>query len=163
MKRMLQVQVGVLAIGTLFAWYTVVTDVLRFYDVEGTIFRIKDCAIPNPVTTPCFWGAWAFLLALVLSYRILTGIESSRVQRQKRLFILLIAGTIFAWSNNGYLLYKFYSNLGEHTIGCSGLLVTNPFTTPCSIGASLFLLALIVGTLVRSRLKPVVTPPGPQK
>lgn len=143
--RLLRAQAVVIAIGALFAWYTVVTDFLRFADIEGTIFRVKDCAIPNPVTTPCFWGAWAFLVALVWS---VTVIKMNNALRQKKhqlwLVLFLVVGNIFAWSNAIYGIVSFYKNQSKPTIGCSGLLVTNPFATPCFYGSSFFLAALVV-------------------
>jgi len=152
MKKLLQLQVIVLLVGTLFAWYTVITEFLKFYDVEGTIFRVTDCVFPNPVTTPCFWGAWAFLIALIWAYKILKMSGDEQKINQKRLTWLLIAGTIFAWSNNSYQIVKFYTQVGgEPGIGCSGQLITNPFLTSCNIGATIFLIALVVGFVIRKR------------
>ena len=122
----------ILAGGTIFAWYTVFNDFSRFQRIYGTIFRIENCSIPNPVLTPCFYGAIAFVIALVLSVRKL----------EKPLYVLLIGGTIFAWSNFGYEVYKFYATIGIKT-SCSGVITENVFSTPCFYGALIYLLALI--------------------
>lgn len=149
MKKILYVQVVALLGGTLFAWFTVYNDFMRFYDIEGTVFRVKDCIIPNPVTTPCFWGAWAFLIALLWAIAIVRKTDvMAQTKNQKRLVIFLVAGNIFAWSNAARGIVEFYANKAQPTIGCSGLLVTNPFITPCFFGSSLFLLSLLVSFFV---------------
>ncbi|MEK7584694.1 MAG: hypothetical protein AAB490_05605 [Patescibacteria group bacterium] len=144
MKQPRMLQTGVLFIGTLFAWWTVVQDYLRFYNYEGTLFKIEDCIFPNPVTTPCFWGAWAFLIALVWAARIQRNALVPKTS-QRNLVYFLVAGTLFAWFNNVRGLMSFYGASGAPVVGCSGQLVTNPYTTACFIGASLFLASLVVG------------------
>jgi hypothetical protein len=118
--------------GSIFAWYTVFNDFSRFQRIYGTIFRIENCSVPNPVTTPCFYGAIAFVIALILSIK----------KNEKPLYILLIGGTIFAWSNFAYEVYKFYASTGVKT-SCAGVITNNVFTTPCFYGACIYLLALI--------------------
>ncbi len=142
----------VLAAGTLFAWYTVYNDFRRFYDSEGTLFKIQDCAIPNPVTTPCFYGAFAFLIALIWSIVIMKlSVANFRASLSKLLW-LLIASVIFAWGNFVYSLVRFYqTQTSGQAIGCSGQLVTNPWTTPCFIGACNFLLALVIAWILFRR------------
>ncbi len=122
----------ILAGGTIFAWYTVFSDFYRFQRIYGTIFRIENCSIPNPLTTPCFYGAIAFVIALILSIK----------KMEKPLYFLIIGGTIFAWSNFGYEVYKFYATTGIKT-SCAGIITDNVFTTPCFYGAFIYLLALI--------------------
>lgn len=153
MKKFI-VQSLVLLGGTIFAWVTVFGDFERFYQVEGTLFKVKDCVVPNPVTTACFYGAIAFLLALTWSIVIIKFINLPALfQRQKYLFWFLIAGTIFAWYNVTKLLITFYSTAPGPKIGCSGQALVNPYTTPCFIGASIFLLALIVSGVILYRLR----------
>lgn len=118
--------------GSIFAWYTVFNDFSRFQRIYGTIFRIENCSVPNPVTTPCFYGAIAFVIALILSIK----------KNEKPLYILLIGGTIFAWSNFAYEVYKFYASTGVKT-SCAGVITNNVFTTPCFYGACIYLLGLI--------------------
>lgn len=150
MKKLLQFQALVLLGGTIFAWYTVYQDFSKFYAIEGSLLKVTDCVVSNPVTTPCFYGAFAFLFALIWSIYILRLTEDKlKAIHHKKLTWLLVASTIFAWSNFGYVLYKFLANSGQPTIGCSGQLMTNPFTTPCFIGSVIFLIALLVNLWLR--------------
>ncbi|MBI3963943.1 MAG: hypothetical protein HY341_03000 [Candidatus Kerfeldbacteria bacterium] len=161
MRRALPVLLMVVLLGgTAFAWTTVVRDFQRFAEIEGTVFKVRDCAVPNPVTTPCFYGAFAFAIALVWS-AVAYQADADRARlHYRRLSWLLIAGTLFAWSVNGWELWKFVTrDASGPIVGCSGQLVSNPYTTPCFIGASIFLLSLIVGLLARRAAAPV--PPGP--
>lgn len=137
----------VLAAGVLFSWYTVFSDFARFYGMEGTIFKIKDCFFPNPVTTACFYGAIAFLIAFIWSIYILKKDDPAKKEfPQTRLSWLLAASTIFAWANFANVLYKFY---GENSnIGCSGVPISSPFLTPCFYGSVIFLLSLIVALII---------------
>ena len=147
MKKLFYLQSLVILAGTLFAWYTIFGDFVRFFQVEGTVFKIKDCLAPNPVLTPCFWGSWAFLAALVWSFLILRFPEEKQKKHQKYLVILLVAGTIFGWSNFSLGWLKFMANEGKPTVGCSGVVVANPFSTPCFWG-SLFFTASLLSALV---------------
>jgi hypothetical protein len=120
--------------GVGFSWYTVVNDFLRFHRIYGTVFRIENCLVPNPVTTPCFYGAIAFLIGLILLI----------LRKFKYLRYLLIGGTIFAWINFIYEAVKFYTPSNTAKVGCSGIVVTNIFNTPCFYGAFIYLFALII-------------------
>ncbi|MEK7644102.1 MAG: hypothetical protein AAB390_02250 [Patescibacteria group bacterium] len=145
----------ILFAGVIFSWYTVYQDFGRFYAQEGTLFKIKDCVAPNPVTTPCFYGAFAFLGAFVWSLLIPKMAEEKRPLQYKYLSYLIIASVLFAWSNFTYILARFWLRpAGTAAIGCSGQLMTNPFTTPCFIGAAIFLVALGAVFLVRFADKP---------
>jgi len=155
-RRLLQLQTLALAIGTGFAFYTVVVDFIRFYGFEGTVFKVQDCVVPNPVTTPCFWGAFAFLVALVWSSRLLRQVQLVRGQR--RLSWLLVASTIFAWGNFSRVAYDFYRAGTGSTTGCSGVLTTNPFTTPCFIGSVIFLVALTIALFLNRQLRHAPSP-----
>ena len=150
--RMHRLQISALTIGTLFAWYTVATDYIFFYQIEGTVFRVRDCVVPNPVTTPCFWGAWAFVIALGAALYIRRQSQTLQKKYQTWLAWFLVGGVLFAWSNFGYGFLKFIQNQGEPTIGCSGRIMTNPFTTPCFHGALFFLVACMVGILLAFHL-----------
>lgn len=152
-KKLFRLQAAILLLGTLFAWYTVVTDFIRFYQVEGSIFKIQNCLAPNPVMTPCFYGAWAFLIALIWSFMILKMPEAKQKVQEKRLLILLIAGTLFAWGNFSWGLVKFIQANGQPSVGCSGQIVTNPFATPCFIGALFFTGGLLTSLLIVSKQK----------
>lgn len=139
--------------GTIFAWYTVYTDFNRFYQNEGTLFKIEDCAVPNPVTTACFYGAIAFLAAFIWSIFLHLLPVEMRQKPLRYLTIFLVGGVLFAWTNMTILLVKFYRAAPGDGVSCSGVPTANPFTTPCFYGATIFLLSLIIaiGALVLER------------
>ena len=126
--------------GTIFSWTTVYQDFVRFFNLYGDLFRIYDCEIPNPVTTPCFYGAIAFAVSLLLIIS----------KRYRALFYLLISGTIFAVGNFSLEIYKFYSTIGVKT-SCSGIVTDNVFATPCFYGAVIYTLALITILFARKK------------
>lgn len=159
MKEILiKIQLGILLAGTLFSWFTIYNDFKRFYAIYGTLTKISDCAIPNPITTPCFYGAIAFFIASVMAFKIYKRKEQTDVisanNIQNKLWYLLIAGTIFAWGNFGYEAYKFYSvTTTELKVSCSGIPTENVFLTPCFYGSVIFLGSLVVGTLIKMQVK----------
>jgi hypothetical protein len=129
-----KILLGSLIIGVGFSWFTVFNDFLRFNRIYGTVFRIENCTVPNPVTTPCFYGAIAFVIALAfLVYK-----------KYQYLTYLLIGGTVFAWSNFLYEAYKFYLPTNVTKIGCSGIEVVSIFATPCFYGAIIYLVSLTI-------------------
>jgi hypothetical protein len=104
--------------------------------------------------TPCFFGAIGFLVALIWSIYIYRQIADKQKIQQQRLTYLLIGGSIFAWTVNALEIFKFYNRPEwTPTVGCSGQLVTNPFFTPCFIGACLFLTAMIFSLIVINKSK----------
>jgi len=146
-RQLLTVQVIVILAGTIFAWYTVIGDFIRYYNIETSIFKFNDCLAPNPLMTACFYGALAFLTAFIWSIAILRMPQEKQKMHQKRLIILLVAGTIFAWSNFTFELVKFLNAKSQPITGCSGNLVANPFNTVCFYGA-LFFSAGLIASLV---------------
>lgn len=140
--------VVVLLVGTVFAWVTIILDFLRFYNTEGTIFKLEHCIIPNPVTTPCFYGAFAFALGLAWAMAILKKEGDERRKSEKHLAIFLTGGSIFAWTNFLLLAYDFYHTPIGQGVGCSGVPTSNPFVTPCFVGAVLFLVSLIFSLFI---------------
>lgn len=149
MKKLYIIQSLVLLAGTAFAWFTVVNDILRFIDVEGTFFKIKDCVIPNPVTTACFYGAFAFLIAFVWSLYILNKTDlGQQIKQQARLVWLLIASTIFAWTNFALEAMKFFKPQPGQVRTCSPDAAT-PWETACFIGSSIFLIALVTSLVIK--------------
>ncbi|MFA6410864.1 MAG: hypothetical protein WCW26_04810 [Candidatus Buchananbacteria bacterium] len=65
-------------------------------------------------------------------------------------FIVLLAGTLFAWGNFSWELIN-YLNQKTCAFACTTKLV-NPFFTPCFYGAIFFTLAFILSIfLVRGR------------
>jgi hypothetical protein len=155
MKKMYLAQSLVLLVGTVFAWFTVFTDFSRFYNLYGTITKINGCIIPNPIMTPCFYGAFAFLGGFIWSLHILKAAKEKKIINQKRLSVFLIAGTIFAWSNFSFEIYNFYFKKAATKVSCSGVATDNVFTTACFIGSMLFLLSLIISLLINKKNKKI--------
>lgn len=138
--------------GTAFAWFTVVTDFIRFYENQGTLFQFSHTITPHPFLTPCFYGAVGFLGAYVYSLYIYFAKEQIQKKHQKYLMIFLIVGTAFAWGNFSLEFCKFYFIKGPKT-SCSGYLVSSPFVTPCFYGAMIYLISLINAVLIYKKLK----------
>jgi len=62
-------------------------------------------------------------------------------------FIILLAGTLFAWFN----FFKELVNWLETSnckIGCAVTVLSNPFLTPCFYGAIFFTVAFILGAII---------------
>jgi len=133
----------ILAGGSIFAWFTIINDFIRFNSLYGTIFKIYDCTIPNPVMTPCFYGGFGFLLALYWSVK----------KKMTQLYYLIIGCVIFACSNFGYEVYKFYFFPAKIKVSCSGIPTNSVFTTPCFYGAMIFLLSLVTIIFYRREFK----------
>lgn len=138
----LMTQVIVLTAGTLFAWFSVAMDFIRFYHNEGTVFKVVDCVAPNPVMTPCFYGAFCFLGALIWAIKIQQMEPRRQAAQQRWLTALILGGVIFAWSNFTYQAIKFYSAPIALGVSCSGVPTSSPFLTPCFYGSVLFTLSL---------------------
>ncbi len=157
MKRtLLRVQTAVLALGTAFAWVTLILDYRRFFASGGEVFRLSGCAVANPVATPCFYGALAFLAALVWAVVIFKSEADAVLRRQYGLQWLLLAGTLFAWGNFFYLVYRFLQpQPAAAAFSCPpGEPAVNPLTAPCFYGAILFLVALAVSASIRKTWRP---------
>jgi hypothetical protein len=70
--------------------------------------------------------------------------------------ILLLGGTIFAWTNFALELSRWLDKK-SCTTGCAvGL--TNPFLTPCFYGAIGFLIAFILSAVMLKKIKKSVGP-----
>lgn len=149
-RTLLKVQVAVLAIGTGFSWITLVFDYRRFFASGGHVLNISGCAVTNPVITPCFYGALAFLATFVWGLAILRSAPEAVLKRQRGLQFLLAAGTVFAWGNFTYEVYRFMqSQPAVSAFSCpAGVVAVNPLMTPCFYGALIFLTALVVSILI---------------
>lgn len=164
-KKLYIIQVLVLLGGVLFSWYTVYADFTRFYNTEGTLFKIKDCVYPNPIITPCFYGAIVFLVAFVWAIYVLRDkLFSSRAVKQQRLWLILLAGTAFGWVNFGFSLFKYYTSAVDVKVTCSGIPTDNPFLTPCFYGSMIYLIVFLIAWFIikkdkdNSTIKPASSP-----
>ena len=146
MKKYYLSQIAILAIGSGIAWNAVYDDFVRFFGAGGRLIQVAGCTFPNPVMTPCFYGAFAFVGALLWASRILKKSNiSQKVRQEKYLSWFLVGCTIFGWSN----FVKLYLDyVGGSQIGCSGAPMTSPFITPCFFGSAFFLLALLLSWMI---------------
>ncbi len=145
------VQVVVLGIGVVFSWTALVLDYRRFFASGGHVLEISGCAVANPVMTPCFYGALAFLAAFLWAVVIWRSAPDAAARRQRNLEWLLIGGTAFAWGNFAWLVYLFLQpRPAASAFSCPpGEVVVYPLTAPCFYGALIFLAALVVSVLLR--------------
>lgn len=137
--------------GTIFAWWNVVIEFQLFFDAGYSITQFRNCTIPNPLGTACFYGAICFALSLALSTVILK--DRNKARLQQILHWILIAGTLFAWSNFAWQFKKFADNGFEPTTGCTATIVNNPFETACFVGAMFFLCSLLLSMYIKKRKK----------
>jgi hypothetical protein len=151
-KNVLTLQSVLLSAGTVVAWNAVYVDFSLFYQTYGTIFKITHCTTPNPIITPCFYGAIAFLVALVWSLRMVNKMGVDLFQNQKRLVYLLIASTLFGWANFAHMLYGYYTATPS-AFSCVVAPGTNPLHTPCFFGSVFFLASLITAVIALVQLK----------
>jgi len=149
-KVLLKAQVAVLAIGTGFSWITLAFDYRRFFAAGGQVLELSGCAMANPLVTPCFYGALAFLAAFIWAVAILASAPGAILRRERGLRILLAAGTLFAWGNFGYEVYRYLQpQPAAAAFRCPpGGAAAHPLTLPCFYGALIFLAALVCSVLI---------------
>ncbi len=141
-KLVLSLQSASLLGGTVFAWYTIYYDYLRFFNYGGEIFKFKECVMPNPLSTSCFYGGVMFAVAFIWSVWILFS-KNILIRSERYLRNLLSFGVVFAWGNFAFEWYKYFTSNGDY-IGCAGVPVPTPFQTPCFYGAMIYLISFIV-------------------
>lgn len=151
-RLLLKAQAGLLAAGTVFAWFTLVGDYRRFFAAGGQVFELSGCMVRNPLLTPCFYGALAFLTAFVWAIVLLRSAAAAAAvaKRQRGLSWLLAAGTVFAWGNFGYELLLYSRQRPASAFSCPppGEVLVHPLMTPCFYGALIFLAALVLSLLI---------------
>jgi hypothetical protein len=147
---------AVLAGGTLFAWTTVLADFRRFFQAGGALERFTGTTYPHPALTPCFYGAILFLVALAWAVTLPAEPPERRRRAVRQLTGMLVLGTLFAWGNFGYELYRYYQPHAGPYLSCSGTVAAHPVYTPCFVGALIYLTALVVALVGAGRRR---TPP----
>jgi hypothetical protein len=146
MKKFYIAQIALLAGGSLVAWKAVYDDFARFFDAGGNVLQVAGCTVPNPVTTPCFYGAFGFIGALIWAVIILKKSDMAmKVRQEKYLSWFLVGCTLFGWFNFTKLYLDY---MAGSQIGCSGAPMTIPFLTPCFFGSLFFLSALLSSWLI---------------
>ncbi len=154
-KKFLALQSILLGAGVVYSWSKVVIQFETFQKMYGTIFRIKDCAYPNPLVTACFYGAVAFLIAFIWSVIVL---QSKKVSLKQQTYLrnFLLFGVVFAGSvvTFEFLLYYKIIKTSQPIVACSPGVF--PLQTPCFVGMMVFLASFIVAAyIVRSALKEI--------
>lgn len=157
-RKFLGLLVAALAAGTAFAWYTIIGDYRRFLGAGATFLQFEGCRYPNPLATPCFYGGVVFALALAWSLRLRHLGTSAPRHSLRNLTLLLTAGTLFAWGNFGWELWKYYRPHEGPILSCSGTVMSHPVNTPCFYGALLYAFALLVAW---NALRAPADPPEP--
>ncbi|MBP7859752.1 hypothetical protein KA001_02215 [Patescibacteria group bacterium] len=141
-------------IGTLYSYSAVILDYINFYKIAGTVFTLKYGLLPNPVVTPCFWGAFAFLLCAIITYKFLKA-DKTDLTKFKYFILFVVASCTFALSNLSLEFKKFFEAGGKQYIGCSGQTVSNPFLTPCFGGSFIFVILLLVTSYSFRKIKKI--------
>lgn len=143
-KRANKLLVLLLISGTLFAWTNVLIEFRRFYELNNSYFKLRDCISTNPILTPCFWGSISFVFSTFWSMHILR-LEKpeNKLKHIKNLFLLLVGSVIFAWSVFLYEVYQFINSDTGFIQTCSGT-VDSPLKSSCLYGAIIFTLSLLV-------------------
>jgi hypothetical protein len=150
----LSLQAVALAAGNYVGWSTIFREVNTFCNARGgSLWSLKDftgTATTNPLISPCFWGSIVFLLALAWTINLLMEKSAKKVKSQlRKMWWLLLGGTLFALVNNIPIIYKFYTHPIGSVASCSAGVVTNPYLTSCFLGFSAFLLAFVFATLAK--------------
>lgn len=127
-----------LLLGSFVAWYETITKFQEFYNYEGTLLKIKDCIVANPITTPCFWGASAFVLALILA---IVYYRKQSKDFEKYFLWFMIFCVLFAWGNFAIELVGIQPKPGAIITVCQANPVS-PFLSACFAGSILFTLSL---------------------
>lgn len=142
-KNLFYLQSSLLFAGTLFAWGNVIKEFNTYFEAGGKIFQFVGCPLTNPVATPCFWGATAFLIALIWSLLILKLSVKYQVKNEWRLKWFLVASAIFGWGNVAFEFYKYFSAQMQPIVSCTGI-IKNPIYSPCFTGSVIFFTSLIL-------------------
>lgn len=148
MKRLLYILTVLLGGGMIVSWAAVVRQFQNFFQYYDTIFRFRDCVAPNPLVTPCFYGAVAFLIAFIWS---LTLLKSPTLARARRLKGLLIFGTVFALSVLIYEAFDYYKIFTGPIQSCAP--GVPPLQTPCFYGFIFFTTSAITCAQLVQRLR----------
>jgi hypothetical protein len=143
-----------LTTGTVIAWSTVTLAFIRFYRVEGTLLNVTNCQLSNPITTPCFYGAIAFIVSLVWATSLARDLNVRR-RGYEGLWWLLLASTIFGWSNVAYELWRWHQSSTGFIVSCTTEPISSPLQSPCLYGSTMFLAAWLTVGLMRRALKPL--------
>jgi hypothetical protein len=150
--RLKKFRLSFLLLGVIVSWMTTLSSFIEFYRNEGTVFKIKDCIIANPITTPCFWGSLAFLGALVLAYNHL---RKEDLKFERNFFYFMIFCILFAWSSFTVELTGVKQAPGAFFTVCKP--AANPFLSACFFGSILFTLSFMTSWILFRKTKGLKT------
>ena len=144
------VQAMILLWGTFFAWSKLIPQMRDFQGLYGTLFYFTDCAIPNPLTTACFYGSVAFMVACIWALWMLQGPSETSARRLRAflVFCVVFAGSVVLYEAADY--YKLFAG-DALPISCSP--GVHPLKTPCFYGMLFFLSACIVASSIVRKIK----------
>lgn len=148
-KNLLLLQSVILVGGTVFAWSKLLPQFSNFQSIYGTIFRFRDCVIPNPLATACFYGSTAFIFVTVFSFFIWYKPDRlhERYLRNLLLFCVLFAGSVVS-----YEFADYYKLFGTNAIPITCTPGIFPLLTPCFTGLMFFLTSYIISIFATRRL-----------
>lgn len=132
-----------LVIGAVIAWSTEIVALTRFYGSEGTLLRFSNIGVTNPMITPCFWGAIAFLIGIASAGSLYSRIERNPLGGYRNLCWFLVACVLFGWSNVGYEMWKLNQSETGSIVGCMAQPMTSIFQSSCLYGSVMFLASLV--------------------
>ena len=144
--------IGFLTAGAIIAWSTVTLAFIRFYRAEGTLLKVTNCRFSNPITTPCFYGATAIIVALLWAASLARD-ANPRGRGYEGLWWLLLASTIFGWSNVAYEFWRWHQSSTGFIVSCTTEPISSPFQSPCLYGSTMFLAAWLTVGLIHRALK----------
>jgi hypothetical protein len=133
-----------LVIGATIAWFTSIVALTRFYASEGTLLRFDNFGVKNPMITPCFWGALAYLVCLGWGGYLYSRVaQGGSAAGYRPLGIFLIACVLFGFGNVGYEWWQITHSTSGSIIGCLAQPMTSVFQSPCMYGSIMFLVSMI--------------------
>lgn len=135
----------VLAGGTLFSWYNTALLFKAFYVYYPSVLTIGYTLVPNPLLTPCFYGAVAFAGALVWALVLALKPHEASSLWLKR---FIVFGVCFASAVLVYEALEYYHLISlSRSVSCSP--GVHPFKTPCFGGLLFFIGAYLTARYVR--------------
>jgi hypothetical protein len=143
MKTTLRLQAATLLLGSLFAWTTVLVELDGYVQAGGALLALGHGAVRNPLVTPCFYGAILFLVAFAWALDALQAGRARRPRIERQLQWMLLAGTVFAWGNFAFEVYRHFRPGPKGFLGCTAA-GTHPLLTPCFVGATIYLIAFLL-------------------
>jgi len=143
-----------LVIGAAIAWSTSILAMTRFYASEGTLVRFNNIGVTNPLITPCFWGAVAFLVCLGSAGYLYSRIpQGAPLSGYNSLSWLLVACVLFGAGNVAYESWRLNSSPTGSIIGCTAEPMTSIFQSPCVYGTLMYLASMITAFVIARKVK----------